>query len=246
MTSETPQADSQSEEPPTQFSLFSLFLLVTALCALLSWLAPSNDRFPGLLTVTLRQFDPLFRHPDDWKHIAGFLTLFYTVPIIAIVGAIIVDGRSLSRFPTEPGHWLLIMFGVTLLERAATLGLLCFAGYRNSFPWPIALYSWMLPWLAGAIISFRASRALSCEGWKHAFWLLGSCRMGMVAVVFLLNLLPNVGPSLLAIALGGIIGKVIIADAYSDRKIRYSLLHHVGVFCFFEDAVLVSIALIQK
>lgn len=238
-------SEPQLEEPPSQFSLLSLFLLVTVLCALLSWLAPSNSRFPSLLVVVLRQFEPFFCHPDDWKYIAGFLASFYALPAAAIVWAVVVDRKVLSRFPTEPGHWLLIILAATFVERAATIGLLSIAGYRYSFPWPLALYAWMLPWMAGALIAFHASKVVSCEVWKHAFRLLGTCRLMTVATVFVLNLLPQEGPALFVMAIGGIAAKLIIADAYSDRKKQYSLLHHVGVLCSFEDAVLVVVSVVQ-
>jgi hypothetical protein len=234
--SDLPQAPAHHAEPGPdalplpRFTLQHLFTGMTALGIVLGMAAsiPPPELFDA----------PPSR---DFYVVASLLVgLIYAGPIAALLWGLLFGWRRDATFPREPGHWFLILLGITVIERWASLQLLRFAGPRHALPWLIWSYIWMLPGLMGAAAAFLAARCMPEGNWRFAFEVQGVLKVLLVAVAFEVNLAPPPNPvrsfiGVLVLGAIGIGGKLLILLAVTEDKQSRSTLHRLGIYAAFEE-----------
>lgn len=104
-------------------------------------------------------------------------TLLYCVPLYSALWAACFGWSSEAKFPTQPGHWLLISVGVSFCERMLT-----FEMDINDLDWRTLTVP--LCWLPSCLIAMRALRHAPAPGWRAAFQYLVALRIaGIVAAL---------------------------------------------------------------
>jgi cation transport ATPase len=106
------------------------------------------------------------------------ITLLYLAPLYSAIWAACFGWSSEAKFPTHPGHWLLISVGVSFCERMLTL-----ETEITDFDWHAVTVP--LRWLPSCLVAIRGLRTAPTPSWRGTFQYLVALRIAGIAAVLI-------------------------------------------------------------